>query len=109
MEHGVAASTYQLDSEVSLADFPDHGCFDNLAAALAGHKIKPEDIPSPLNIFQHVAIDATTGAMRHTSVRPPSPARVQLKALIDCLVAVSACPDPLVGGKDVEVSVAAGS
>jgi uncharacterized protein YcgI (DUF1989 family) len=109
LEHGVAATTYlRGGSNVSRGDFPDHGCWENFTAALADHSIRPEDIPSPFNIFQHMDIDGATGAMRYTTVRPKSPAQVQLLALIDCLVGVSACPDPVVGGKDAEVRVIPG-
>ena len=109
LQRGVAASTYLRDGDVSLSDFPDHGCFDNLVAAVANYPISGDDIPSPLNLFQHMDIDAQTGAMRHTKVRPATAARVQLLALMDCLVAVSACPDSPVGGRDIEITVSAAS
>ncbi|MCF8106362.1 MAG: urea carboxylase-associated family protein [Desulfohalobiaceae bacterium] len=74
--------------------------------ALKPWGIAPEDIPSPLNFFQNMNIDGKTGKMEHTRVRPEgSESPVILKALMNCLVGVSACPDFLVGGKAVTVEI----
>jgi len=73
-------------------DIPDHGCLENLTEALKSWDIPPEDIPSPFNIFQTMRIDPETGAMFDTMIRPKDEAHVDLRAEMDCLVAVSACP-----------------
>lgn len=73
-------------------DIPDHGCWENLTEALKPWKIPPEDIPSPFNIFQTMRIDPETGEMFDTMIRPKDEAHVDFKAEMDCLVAVSACP-----------------
>ena len=73
-------------------EIPDHGCWENLTEALRPWNIPPEDIPSPFNIFQTMRIDPDTGEMFDTLVRPKKEAYVDLKAEMDCLVAVSACP-----------------
>ncbi|MGH7766259.1 MAG: DUF1989 domain-containing protein [Candidatus Binatia bacterium] len=73
-------------------DVPDHGCWENLIDALKGYDIPPEDIPSPLNLWQTMKIDPETGAMLDTMIRPKTEARVDFRAEMDCLVAVSACP-----------------
>jgi uncharacterized protein YcgI (DUF1989 family) len=73
-------------------DIPDHGCWENLIDALKGYDIPPEDIPSPFNIWQTMKIDPETGAMLDTMIRPKDEARVDFRAEMDCLVAVSACP-----------------
>ena len=51
------------------------------------------DIPSPFNIFQTMRIDPDTGALLDTFVRPKDEAHVDFRAEMDCLVAVSACPE----------------
>jgi uncharacterized protein YcgI (DUF1989 family) len=86
-------------------DLPDHGCTENLTAALAPFGIASEDIPSPFNLFQNMEIDGVTGRMRHTTIRPRPGTAVVFQALMDCLCAISACPDITVGGKAIEVEV----
>jgi uncharacterized protein YcgI (DUF1989 family) len=88
-------------------DLPDHGCWENLARALSPHGVPPEDIPSPLNLFQHMTIDAESGHMTNSRVRPAGQggASVTFRAEMDCLVALSACPDLSVGGREVFVSI----
>jgi len=72
---------------------PDHGCWENLQAGLKPWNIRPEEIPSPLNVFQHVDIDTATGEIRHSPKRPEKPICVDLRAEMDLVVAASACPD----------------
>jgi len=86
-------------------EIPDHGCYENLSRALASYGIIPEDIPSPLNLNQHMKIDGTTGRMEHTQVRPKAGSYVDLRAEMDLLAAFSACPDLPVGGKPVDVMI----
>jgi uncharacterized protein YcgI (DUF1989 family) len=71
---------------------PDHGCWENLTEALKPWNVPPEDIPSPFNIFQDMKIDGETGRMEMTNKQPARPEHVDLRAEMDCLVAVSACP-----------------
>jgi uncharacterized protein YcgI (DUF1989 family) len=73
-------------------DIPDHGCWENLIDALKAWDVPPEDIPSPFNIWQTMKIDPDTGAMLDTTIRPKTEAHVDFRAEMDCLVAVSACP-----------------
>lgn len=72
---------------------PDHGCWENLQAGLKPWPIRPEEIPSPLNVFQHVEIDTVTGEIKHSPIRPERPIRFDLRAEMDLVVAASACPD----------------
>ena len=74
-------------------EIPDHGCWENLIEALRPWKISPDDIPSPFNIFQCMRIDPETGVMYDTMIRPKEEAHVDFRAEMDCLVAVSACPE----------------
>jgi uncharacterized protein YcgI (DUF1989 family) len=73
-------------------DIPDHGCWENLIDGLKAYDIAAEDIPSPLNIWQTMKIDPDTGAMLDTTIRPEKEAHIDFRAEMDCLVAVSACP-----------------
>jgi uncharacterized protein YcgI (DUF1989 family) len=77
----------------SPAEIPDHGCWENLIDALDGRGIDPVDIPSPFNIFQTMEIDPRTGVMLDSTTRPARPTNVDLRAEMDLLVAVSACPE----------------
>jgi uncharacterized protein YcgI (DUF1989 family) len=83
-------------------DIPDHGCWENLSAALKDWNIEPEDIPSPFNIFQSMEIDPDSGKMLDTFIRPKNGAYVDLKAEMDALVALSACPE---SGRGLSVKV----
>ena len=74
-------------------DIPTHGCYENLSEAVRPWDIAPVDIPSPFNIFQTMRIDPDTGAMFDTFVRPKEEAHVDFRAEMDCLVALSACPE----------------
>jgi uncharacterized protein YcgI (DUF1989 family) len=75
---------------------PDHGCWENLTEALKTWKVAAEDIPNPLNLFQTMDIDGKTGTMKFSQVeshdRSPG-SYVDLRAEMDCLVALSACPE----------------
>ncbi len=88
-------------------EVPDHGCAENLTAALAPFGIPYNDIPSPLNLFQNMEIDSATGAMRRTQVRPAAPVDVEFVAGMDLVVAFSACPDLAspTGGQEVAATI----
>ena len=86
-------------------DIPDHGCYENLSRALAPYGVAPEDVPSPFNINQHMIIDGKTGTMEHTTVRPKPGSYLDLRAEMDLIVAASACPDMVVGGKPFDLVI----
>jgi len=77
----------------ALDEIPDHGCWENLSEAMKPWNISPDDVPSPFNIFQCMRIDPETGIMYDTMIRPKNEAHVDFRAEMDCLVAVSACPE----------------
>lgn len=67
------------------------GCEGNLAAALAPYGIGVDRVPIAFNIFMHVAVDATTGAI---AVLPPLSRAgdfVRLRAEMPLVVAMTAC------------------
>ena len=83
--------------EIPPDEIPDHGCWENLQDAFKGYDIAPEDIPSPFNIVQSMEVVGREGKLVWQQVRdrpePGKPAYVELRAEIDCLVGLSACPD----------------
>ena len=82
---------------------PKRGCWENLARALKPHGVPKEDVPSPLNIFQTMVINAKTGSMRYSMTRPrPGGDRMDLRSEMDCLVAISACPE---GGRGKDLRI----
>src|SRR5688500_18664224 len=74
-------------------EIPDHGCWENLSAAVKTWNISADDVPSPFNIFQCMRIDPDTGIMYDTMIRPNDEARVDFRAEMGLLVAASACPE----------------
>ena len=82
---------YELLGAVGYHD----NCTDNLAAALAALGLTPPETPSPLNLFMNIpVVDGN-----RIDVLPPvsTPGSyVTLRAEIDCIVALSACPQDMV-------------
>lgn len=74
-------------------EIPTHGCWENLSGAVKPWDIAPDDVPSPLNIFQCMRIDPDNGIMYDTMIRPKDEAHVDFRAEMDLLVAASACPE----------------
>ena len=89
-------------------DLPDHGCWENIQDALEGYDIAPENIPSPINIFQGMEIVMPSGKMiwRLKENEPPPGQfhRIDLRAEINCHCAVSACP-AMGTGQGIKVQV----
>lgn len=81
---------------------PKHGCWENLARALKPWKVLKEDVPSPLNVFQTMVINGKSGAMRYAMIRPKPRTHMDLRAEMDCLVGISACPE---GGRGKPLQV----
>jgi uncharacterized protein YcgI (DUF1989 family) len=97
--------TEYYNRDIPATSLPDHGCWENLSNAVAPYGIEPEDVPSPFNLFQTLAIDPLTGRMSNTTIRPRPGTYVDFMAAMDALIAVSACPDLTVGGKPVDVTI----
>ena len=70
---------------------PQPGCLENLTGALAPYDIQEIDVPDPFNIFMNTVVDADG---RVSIVRPVSKPGdyIALRAEMDCLVCISACP-----------------
>jgi uncharacterized protein YcgI (DUF1989 family) len=102
-EEGRVAEYY--NREIAPADFPDHGCWENLSTALAPYGVPPEDVPSPFNLFQTLELELPSGRLRNTSIRPKPGTYIEFEAQRDSLIAISACPDLTVGGKEIRVEI----
>ena len=115
LEKGMCStSSYQIKAKLgkldqhqhrAIGEIPDHGCWENLSEALKPWGIAKEDIPNPFNIFMTMEIDGRTGKLAHTETRPSSVAHVDMEAVMDCLIGISACPDTMVGAKPVDVTI----
>ena len=74
---------------------PHRNCVANLVEALAALGLKPPRIPSPVNVFEKVAI----GVNGRLVIEPPLAARgdsVMMRALMDLVLVISACPMDIV-------------
>lgn len=71
-----------------------YGCVENFLSALAPYGIERKDVPMSLNLFMNCPVDAS-GAW--TIATPVSKAGdyVDLRAEMDCVIALSNCPQDL--------------
>ena len=70
---------------------PHRNCADNLREALAALDLSPPELPSPVNLFEHVEIDE----QGRLEIRPPVARKgdaVSLRAEQNLVVVLSACP-----------------
>jgi uncharacterized protein len=79
---------------------PTHrNCRDNLTQAVAPYGLGYLDIPEPVNLFQNTRPKAD-GTIDYQPAATQAGEYIALKALMDCLVAISACPfDQEIDGK----------
>jgi len=72
-------------------EHPHHGCFGNLAQALAPYGIAPDRIPVAFNIFMNVQVDGDTGALRVDPPRSRAGDHILFEADMDLIIALTAC------------------
>jgi uncharacterized protein YcgI (DUF1989 family) len=86
-----------------------HGCPQLMLEVLKPLNIAPENLPDPLGLFRHMAIEQKTGRMTPSPRAPAAPAAIELEAEIDLVVALVNCPDPKTSapGADAVVAVLA--
>ncbi|CAN1722081.1 Urea carboxylase-associated family protein [Hyphomicrobium sp. 1Nfss2.1] len=75
-------------------DSPHHGCQGNFERALAPYGITADDIPVAFNIFMNVAIDGESGAIAVKPPRSRAGDHIAFVALMDLVVALTACSAP---------------
>lgn len=76
-------------------------CTENLFDAMQEIGIQPPECPAPLNLWMNIPVDAEGGiAFEESPARPGD--RVVLRAEMDCIAVMSACPQDMVpiNGKD---------
>ena len=74
---------------------PGHAsCADNLYAALAAIGLTPPTCPSPLNLWMNIPVDADGAIAWLPPVSKPGD-HVVLRAAMDCVVVLSACPQDM--------------
>lgn len=70
-------------------------CADNLRAGMAGIGLTPPEVPSPLNLWMNIPINGDGSIDWKEPVSKPGD-YVVLRAEMDCVVAMSACPQDIV-------------
>ena len=96
----------QCDPQRYVQDFGVSGhrnCRDNLAEAMADYDIPYEYLPEPFNFFQSSPIDSD-GRLQQKGSPAKVGDKVRLRALIDVIVAVSACPQDLAPTNNYELT-----
>jgi uncharacterized protein len=96
--HGMS-DTFRVGGPLGL---PPHGCYEVLQEALKPWRISPEDIPDPFNMFQTMQLDAARKGLAIVDGRSKPGDYVELRAEMNALCAVSACP---FAGKPLRVQV----
>jgi len=70
-------------------------CTDNLAAALRALGLEPPETPSPLNLFMNIPVARGNALSFEPAIAPPG-SHVSLRAEMDLVIAVSACPQDII-------------
>lgn len=79
-------------------------CADNLVEALAGLGVSATRCPQPLNLFMNIPLRPDGTLVQGEPLSKPGDS-VTLRALVDCIVVFSACPQdvtPINGGAPVD-------
>ena len=90
----IAACDIYRYQGLGCTDYHDN-CADNLRAGMAGLGLAPPEVPSPLNLWMNIPINADGSIDWKEPVSKPGD-YVVLRAEMDCIVAMSACPQDIV-------------
>ncbi len=90
----IAACDIYRYQGLGVTEYHDN-CADNLRAGMADLGLVPPEVPSPLNLWMNIPVntDGTIG-WREPASKPGD--YVVLKAEMDCIVAMSACPQDII-------------
>jgi hypothetical protein len=69
-------------------------CTDNLMAAMRRIGLAPPEVPSPVNLWMNIPVGADGATQWGEPVSKPGD-YVVLRAAMDCIVAMSACPQDI--------------
>ena len=75
-------------------DYHDN-CSDNLRMAMAAIGARAPEVPQPFNLWMNIPVGADAGIAWLPTVSRPGD-RVVLRAEMDCIVAMSACPQDMI-------------
>jgi uncharacterized protein len=70
-------------------------CTDNLRMAMQAIGLEAPEVPSPLNLFMNIPVRADHSIAWEPPVSKPGD-KVTLRAMLDCVVVMSACPQDMV-------------
>lgn len=73
---------------------PRNGCLENLSLAVEAYGIPSDNIPAPFNIFMNTGI-RENGELTLNGCPSKQGDFIELRAEMDCLVAVTACADDI--------------
>lgn len=90
----IAACDIYRYQGLGVTDYHDN-CADNLRAAMAELGLTPPEVPSPLNLWMNIPILSDGSIDWKEPVSKPGD-YVVLKAEMDCIVAMSACPQDII-------------
>jgi uncharacterized protein YcgI (DUF1989 family) len=90
----IAACDIYRFQGLGVTEYHDN-CADNLLAAMAELGLTPPEVPSPLNLWMNIPIMGDGSIDWKEPVSKPGD-YVVLKAEIDCVVVMSACPQDIV-------------
>jgi len=74
---------------------PHRTCVDNMREALGAFSLTPPEIPSPVNVFENVAI-GSDGTLEIVPPEVKPGEAITLRAEMDVIVTISACPMDIV-------------
>jgi uncharacterized protein YcgI (DUF1989 family) len=80
-------------------------CSDNLRQALLAIGLRTREIPQPFNVWMNIPV-GDAGAVRFEPCLSAPGDHVEFRALVDCVVVLSACPmdiNDINGGKTLEL------
>lgn len=90
----IAACDIYRYQGLGVTEYHDN-CADNLHAGMASLGLTPPEIPSPLNLWMNIPVKADGSIGWEEPASKPGD-YVVLKAEMDCIVAMSACPQDII-------------
>ncbi len=95
--HDMLIASCDAERYALLGCDPDHAsCSDNFRAAMAASGIgDPGFTPQSVNLFMAIPVDADGGLSWEPAVTRPGDS-LTLRALMDCVIVVSACPQDVI-------------
>jgi uncharacterized protein YcgI (DUF1989 family) len=90
----IAACDVHRYASLGCREYHDN-CKDNLHAALGMLGLRSHETPAPLNLFMNVPVGADGRIAWGEPLSRPGDS-VTLRAVLDCVVALSACPQDLI-------------